>query len=139
MTFLCSKESVKTKLMNRAKLMKILHNDSFNTLMFPPKPHQLSILLDVLIGLDIRFILAQGVASVELQLLAKQKILTKDYDDKAMLIPWANQFAVLSHEATGWFLNHGGSNSTMKGLKTEAPIVFWPDDVHQVWISSSLS
>ncbi|OCF60701.1 hypothetical protein L486_00339 [Kwoniella mangroviensis CBS 10435] len=98
-------------------------NSVFRYTHVPSKPHQLSILLDVLIGLDIRFILAQGVAPVELQLLAKQKILTKDYDDKAMLIPWANQFAVLSHEATGWFLNHGGSNSTMKGLKTEAPIV----------------
>nr|XP_019046416.1 hypothetical protein I302_05163 [Kwoniella bestiolae CBS 10118]OCF25346.1 hypothetical protein I302_05163 [Kwoniella bestiolae CBS 10118] len=100
--------------------------------MFPPKPHQLSLLLDVLIRLNIRFILVQGVAPPELQKLARDKIQGSDYADKAMLIQWANQYGVLSHEGTGWFLTHGGSNSTMEGLRTRTPM-------YQVWISSSLS
>ncbi|WVW83985.1 hypothetical protein I302_106010 [Kwoniella bestiolae CBS 10118] len=112
---------------------------SFGTLMFPPKPHQLSVLLDVLIEHEIRFILVQGVAPMELQTLAREKITKNNYTDKARLVQWVYQFGVLSHEATGWFVTHGGSNSTMEGLRTRTPMLFWPGETDQAWISSTLS
>ncbi|WVF71255.1 hypothetical protein IAT40_006057 [Kwoniella sp. CBS 6097] len=110
---------------------------SFGTLLFPAKKHQLSILLDVLIALDMRFVLARGIASPEIQAMAKEKI--DAANGTGIYIDWAPQFGILSHEATGWFLTHGGSNSTMEGLRMRVPMLFWPCDADQVWIANSLS
>ncbi|WVQ99615.1 hypothetical protein IAU59_006751 [Kwoniella sp. CBS 9459] len=110
---------------------------SFGTLLFPAKKHQLAILLDVLIALDIRFVLAQGIASPDIQAMAREKIDASK--GKGIYVDWAPQFGILGHEATGWFLTHGGSNSTMEGLRMRVPMLFWPCDADQVWIANSLS
>ncbi|WVQ67587.1 uncharacterized protein L199_005789 [Kwoniella botswanensis] len=107
---------------------------SFGTLLFPANLEQLSILLDVLISLDKRFILALGLSSEEAQLMAKEKI--DNSDGKGIWLNWAPQYPILKHKATGWFLSHGGANSTMEAMRTGTPLLFWPADADQVWIAN---
>ncbi|OCF60703.1 hypothetical protein L486_00341 [Kwoniella mangroviensis CBS 10435] len=110
---------------------------SFGTLLYSANLQQLSILLDVLITLDKRFILALGLASEEIQLMAKKKI--DESDGKGIWLNWAPQYPILKHKATGWFLSHGGANSTMEAMRTGTPLLFWPADVDQVWIANQFS
>ncbi|KAK7472007.1 hypothetical protein VKT23_000114 [Stygiomarasmius scandens] len=39
---------------------------------------------------------------------------------------WAPQEVILSHPATGWFLSHGGWNSTQEAMLYRVPQIFWP-------------
>ncbi|WWC62068.1 uncharacterized protein I303_104658 [Kwoniella dejecticola CBS 10117] len=110
---------------------------SFGTLLFPANIEQISIMIDVLIAQDKRFVLARGIASPEIQDLIAQKV--DQSGGRGIHVDWAPQFAVLQHEATGWFLTHGGSNSTMEAMRTRTPMLFWPADVDQVWIANQFS
>ncbi|WVW83988.1 hypothetical protein I302_106013 [Kwoniella bestiolae CBS 10118] len=110
---------------------------SFGTLLYPANKQQLSILLDVLIALDKRFVLAQGLASEEIQDMANKKV--AESNGKGIMLTWAPQFAILNHKATGWFLTHGGLNSTMEAVRTRTGLLFWPADVDQVWIANQFS
>ena len=45
---------------------------------------------------------------------------------KILVIPWAPQKLILSHEAVGVFVSHGGWNSTLEGLSGGKPFVNYP-------------
>jgi UDP:flavonoid glycosyltransferase YjiC (YdhE family) len=40
----------------------------------------------------------------------------------SMVAPWVPQDAVLAHPAVGWFLTHGGWNSTQEGILAKVPM-----------------
>ncbi|THU84359.1 UDP-Glycosyltransferase/glycogen phosphorylase, partial [Dendrothele bispora CBS 962.96] len=44
---------------------------------------------------------------------------------------WAPQEVILSHPATGWFISHGGWNSTQEAMIYKVPQVFWPQAADQ--------
>ncbi|THU84356.1 UDP-Glycosyltransferase/glycogen phosphorylase [Dendrothele bispora CBS 962.96] len=44
---------------------------------------------------------------------------------------WAPQEAILSHPATGWFISHGGWNSTQEAMLYRVPQIFWPQYADQ--------
>ncbi|WVW83986.1 hypothetical protein I302_106011 [Kwoniella bestiolae CBS 10118] len=111
---------------------------SFGTLYFAPSLEQLSILLDVLISLDKRFILSLGIASPDIQTMVKDKF-DSNGQGKGIYVDWAPQLSVLKHEATGWFLTHGGANSVIEAMRARTPMLFWPADIDQVWISNAFS
>lgn len=46
--------------------------------------------------------------------------------DKAHVVEWAPQRAVLRHRAVGCFLMHGGWNSTLEAVAEGVPMVCWP-------------
>ncbi|OCF74549.1 hypothetical protein I204_04926 [Kwoniella mangroviensis CBS 8886] len=100
--------------------------------------NSLSILLEVLISRDKRFILSLGIASPEIQVMVQEK-LDRQGNGKGTYADWAPQLSILKHEATGWFLTHGGANSVLEAIRTRTPMLFWPADIHQVWISNAMT
>lgn len=57
--------------------------------------------------------------------------LEKTKDQGLVVSSWAPQIEVLSHRATGGFLNHCGWNSTLESIVHGAPIVAWPPYAEQ--------
>ncbi|THU84357.1 UDP-Glycosyltransferase/glycogen phosphorylase [Dendrothele bispora CBS 962.96] len=49
----------------------------------------------------------------------------------ALETQWAPQEAILSHSATGWFISHGGWNSTQEAMLYRVPQIFYPQGVDQ--------
>ncbi|THV01911.1 UDP-Glycosyltransferase/glycogen phosphorylase [Dendrothele bispora CBS 962.96] len=70
---------------------------------------------------DIPVILAHSASQPEDE---KLKII-KD-SPVALSLKWAPQETILSHPATGWFVSHGGWNSTQEALRHRVPQIFWP-------------
>ncbi|GAU99550.1 hypothetical protein RvY_10536 [Ramazzottius varieornatus] len=52
-------------------------------------------------------------------------------NSKVLILTWAPQKKILSHESVGVFVSHCGWNSTMEGLSGGKPIVGWPQFAEQ--------
>ncbi|KAI0645438.1 UDP-Glycosyltransferase/glycogen phosphorylase [Trametes meyenii] len=81
---------------------------------------KLRTLLDVVTELDISFIMSYATESPE-EIIEK----LKSYP-KGLVVSWAPQQIILDHPATGWFLTHGGHNSTLEAVAAGVPLIFWP-------------
>jgi hypothetical protein len=40
----------------------------------------------------------------------------------SLAVPWVPQDALLAHPGVGWFITHGGWNSTQEGLLAKVPL-----------------
>lgn len=106
----------------------------------------MSILLDVLEEVGLRFIMAEGASPEEIKALMRDRI--GKGENKGLFAPWAPQRAILSHpvssastirdraeetcQATGMFLSHGGSNSAMESILFQVPTGKSSNDDHGI-------
>jgi hypothetical protein len=89
-------------------------------------PEQVQALLDTLLSLNFPFIFALG-GQMAKNALPASTIASINASGKAWIQDsWVDQRGILQHEATGWFLTHGGWNSISEALVQGVPMVCWP-------------
>ncbi|KAF5368679.1 hypothetical protein D9757_010227 [Collybiopsis confluens] len=101
---------------------------SFGTIFWPAKPEKLWAILEELIAARKPFILAHTSPLAYVPNEKKQMILESGI---GMEMTWSPQEKILSHPATGWFITHGGWNSTQEALTHRVPVIYWPFSADQ--------
>ncbi|KAI0790764.1 UDP-Glycosyltransferase/glycogen phosphorylase [Abortiporus biennis] len=96
---------------------------SFGSVFWPIQPEKMWAVLDVIMEKQIPFILSHGSPVAMIPDEVKVKV-----DEYALgkLTSWSPQQAILAHPVTGWFMTHGGQNSTMEAVTAGVPMIFWP-------------
>ncbi|KAJ8090855.1 hypothetical protein PM082_024777 [Marasmius tenuissimus] len=96
---------------------------SFGTFFWPPDANVFRGIIDQIIASKTPFILAHP----SLLLQPDQSLLEAVRAcPTALDVTWAPQERILTHPATGWFLTHGGWNSTQEALLYKVPLIMWP-------------
>ncbi|KAF5368685.1 hypothetical protein D9757_010228 [Collybiopsis confluens] len=96
---------------------------SFGTLIWPAEPEKLWAIIDELVSAPKPFIL--GCTS-PIAHISEEKIRMISESGIGMMMSWLPQEKILSHPATGWFVTHGGWNSTQEALIHRVPVIYWP-------------
>ncbi|KAJ7480732.1 hypothetical protein FB451DRAFT_1394803 [Mycena latifolia] len=113
---------------------------SFGSLFFPVAILELvEALVNTLLSLEqpFPFIFALGG---KLAALPKDLIERVNSSGKGYVCDfWVEQRAILQHGAIGWFLTHGGYNSTSEALSQGIPLIVWPTMAEQPLNAALLS
>ncbi|KAJ4473109.1 hypothetical protein J3R30DRAFT_3514786 [Lentinula aciculospora] len=96
---------------------------SFGTVFWPAQPEKLWTIIDELIALRKPFIFAHSSSLARVPEERKKVILDSGI---GLEMAWSPQEKILSHPATGWFVTHGGWNSTQEALFHRVPVIYWP-------------
>ncbi|KAB8211530.1 hypothetical protein BDV34DRAFT_219486 [Aspergillus parasiticus] len=99
---------------------------SFGTEQWPESLDQIQALLDTLAQRRIPFLLTYVSPAAQLPAGAQAQ-----FSDLGLFVRYGPQQAILGHQATGWFLTHGGMNGTMEALSQGVPLIGWPFSVDQ--------
>ncbi|KAF9068809.1 hypothetical protein BDP27DRAFT_1448175 [Rhodocollybia butyracea] len=97
---------------------------SFGTIFWPPEQPKLVALIETLIANQTPFILSH--ASPLATNLSAELIASIKESGIGFSSPWSPQEAILQHEATGFFVTHGGWNSIQESFEHKVPLIFWP-------------
>ncbi|KAL4244955.1 hypothetical protein ABKN59_002821 [Abortiporus biennis] len=73
--------------------------------------------------LNIPFIMSHGSPWAVVPDEVKAKV---EKYGQGILSPWSPQQAILAHPVTGWFVSHGGQNSTLEAITSGVPMILWP-------------
>ncbi|PWN49560.1 UDP-Glycosyltransferase/glycogen phosphorylase, partial [Violaceomyces palustris] len=123
---------------------------SFGT-MFRPTPEQIVQMLEILVEeeSDTPFVWTLGsgknlIESCTDELREKVRSLQKRFTEsgKGLLVDWANQHAALQHSSVGFFLSHGGWNSSQEAVLAGKPLLVFPffgDQVFDAQLLKSLN
>ncbi|KAI0371040.1 UDP-Glycosyltransferase/glycogen phosphorylase [Pilatotrama ljubarskyi] len=112
---------------------------SFGSLFWPKSPEKVWAFLDVVMELNIPFLLSHASPKAVVPEDVKAKV--QAYG-KGFLSSWSPQQTVLEHPVTGWFLSHGGQNSVIESVAAGVPLILWPfggdQPVNAIHISEQL-
>ncbi|EJF59059.1 UDP-Glycosyltransferase/glycogen phosphorylase [Dichomitus squalens LYAD-421 SS1] len=113
---------------------------SFGSLFWPTDTNKLWAVLEVLMERNIPFVMscaaefASGIPET-----LQDKIAQFGH---AIVAEWVPQQALLDHPATGWYLSHGGHNSTIESIMAGVPAIVWPisadQPVNAIYLSEDL-
>ncbi|THH28055.1 hypothetical protein EUX98_g6132 [Antrodiella citrinella] len=90
---------------------------------WPTDPAKIETFVNVLMEKKIPFILSYGSPLAQLSDSFKEKI---EQSGLGVLSRWSPQQTILAHPALGWFVTHGGHNSTIEALHSGVPMICWP-------------
>ncbi|KIY47179.1 UDP-Glycosyltransferase/glycogen phosphorylase, partial [Fistulina hepatica ATCC 64428] len=105
---------------------------SFGTVFTPSeRPDLVETLIETLLAADppFPFIFASGYIQKSLSPEIRSRV---QASGRGLLADaFVPQQAILKHAATGWFLSHGGSNSTNEAILNCVPLILWPFSLDQ--------
>ncbi|KAF7305528.1 Indole-3-acetate beta-glucosyltransferase [Mycena chlorophos] len=107
---------------------------SFGSLFFPTaNPKHVEAFVETLIASDFPFIFALPRLGNNMKGgLSKAFIERINATRKGLICAfWLEQRPILQHEATGWFLTHGGINSITEAVLLGIPMLMWPNGTDQ--------
>ncbi|KAI0780038.1 UDP-Glycosyltransferase/glycogen phosphorylase [Fomes fomentarius] len=97
---------------------------SFGSLFWPSDNAKLWAVLDVLMEKNIPFVMSCAAAfSTHPPAEIQEKMAQYGH---AVMTNWVPQQALLEHLATGWYISHGGHNSTLETINAGIPLILWP-------------
>ncbi|KAF9461362.1 hypothetical protein BDZ94DRAFT_1299257 [Collybia nuda] len=103
---------------------------SFGTFSHPPQPEKLQVLIETLISHQIPFFFSHPSPQPIATLSEDLRILIQE-SGLGMTMQWCPQEMILGHEATGWFITHGGWNGIQESFLYKVPLIFWPISADQ--------
>ncbi|KAH8085451.1 UDP-Glycosyltransferase/glycogen phosphorylase [Cristinia sonorae] len=96
---------------------------SFGSAFWPQDFAKVEAFVDVLIEKKVPFIFSHGSPAAQLTDAFKEKV---GKSGVGLLSPWSPQQTILVHPALGWFVTHGGHNSTLEAVSSGVPMICWP-------------
>lgn len=102
-------------------ILKAISQISFGTFSYPPQPEKLQVLIETLISHQTPFFLSHASPLPVATLPEDLKILIKE-SGLGMTMQWCPQETILQHDATGWFITHGGWNSIQESFMYKVPL-----------------
>ncbi|RPD59822.1 UDP-Glycosyltransferase/glycogen phosphorylase [Lentinus tigrinus ALCF2SS1-6] len=99
---------------------------AFGSMFWPLDDEKFMAVLEILMEKNIPFVLSSAGATKKTEL---QEKLTQYAN--AIMADWVPQQALLDHPATGWYISHGGHNSTIETIMASIPTILWPIDADQ--------
>ncbi|KAK7463073.1 hypothetical protein VKT23_007659 [Stygiomarasmius scandens] len=110
---------------------------SFGSLFWPSDEDKMWAAIEEFLANDVPIVFAhpspfkKSVNEEKFHLLQESPIATE--------FEWAPQETILMHPATGWFISHGGWNSTQEAFVYRVPQILWPFAGDQPYNSAFLS
>ncbi|KAG6831438.1 hypothetical protein H0H92_010651 [Tricholoma furcatifolium] len=109
---------------------------SFGTHFWPTAPEYLDEVINALLEKKYPFIFAHASPYAHIQPELSEKVKASGI---GLLTPWSPQQFILSHQATGWFLTHGGHGGVIESLWSGVPLICWPFDADQPAAAAHIS
>ncbi|RPD61324.1 UDP-Glycosyltransferase/glycogen phosphorylase [Lentinus tigrinus ALCF2SS1-6] len=102
---------------------------SFGSVFWPMDNAKLWAVLNVIMERNIPFVLS-CVAAFSAKPPAEMQEQIAQYSH-GIMTDWVPQQALLAHPATGWYISHGGHNSTLETIMAGIPTIVWPISAEQ--------
>ncbi|KAJ6627995.1 hypothetical protein B0H10DRAFT_320429 [Mycena sp. CBHHK59/15] len=96
---------------------------SFGSIFYPPVPEKLHQIIKVVIELEIPLVFVQPKHAPP---IPNDILATLSSSGIGYVCSWAPQQYILNHPSVGYFLTHGGLNSTLEALHVGMPMINWP-------------
>ncbi|RPD68621.1 UDP-Glycosyltransferase/glycogen phosphorylase [Lentinus tigrinus ALCF2SS1-7] len=97
---------------------------SFGSMFWPMDNAKLWAVIDVLMERNIPFVMSCVAAWSSKPPEEMQEQIARY--SHGIMADWVPQHALLNHPATGWYISHGGHNSTLETILAGVPTIVWP-------------
>ncbi|KAK7437859.1 hypothetical protein VKT23_018296 [Stygiomarasmius scandens] len=110
---------------------------SFGSAFFPADENKTWAAIEEFLANDVPIVFAHPSSFGKI--LSDEKLRILQESPIATEFQWAPQETILMHPATGWFISHGGWNSTLEAFVYRVPQILWPFAADQPYNSALMS